>query len=212
MNSVAQAQIRVFVLDDHPIVQHGVTLLATRDGRLRVVGHGRSLAPALRELHRLGPDLVLLDLRLPGHAVAESLRRVRAAAPDGRILVFTAHADHPSAEQALRAGAHGVLLKDVGEADLVEAMLRAARGEVVLDPRLRPGPAGRGSATGPTQLTKREYEIIRRVALGETNPEIAKSLALSRNTVKTYLQHALQKLGARNRIEAIIRAGEAGLL
>jgi DNA-binding NarL/FixJ family response regulator len=206
MNPVAQQQVRVFVLDDHPIVQHGVALLAARDGRLRVVGHGRSVAPALGDLHGLGPDLVLLDLA--GRAVAESLRRVRAAAPRSRILLFTAHADPSSLDEALHAGAHGVLLKDIEEAELVDAMVRVAQGEVVLDPRL----VGGRRPVGPGQLTRREYQIIQRVALGETNPEIAKSLALSRNTVKTYLQHALQKLGARNRVEAIIRAGEAGLL
>ena len=211
MNSLVRDQVRVFVLDDHPIVPHGVTLLAARDGRLQVVGHGRALARALRELHHLVPDLVLVDLRLPGSLAAESLRRVRAAAPSSRILVFTAHADCAAVELALQGGAHGVLLKDIGEAELVEAMLRVARGDLVLDPRLVPARAS-ARAAGPGQLTRREYQIIQRVALGETNPEIAKSLALSRNTVKTYLQHALQKLGARNRVEAIIRAGEAGLL
>ena len=105
------------------------------------------------------------------------------------------------------------LLKDAADTDLVEAIRRVARGESVYDPRLdRDSLPGRAPKMPGPELTRREYEVLRRVAIGETNPEIAEAIGLSRNTVKTYLQSALQKLGARNRVEAIARASEFGLL
>jgi DNA-binding NarL/FixJ family response regulator len=144
---------------------------------------------------------------------SESTLLLRAAAPGIKILIFTAHSEHPALQLALDAGANGALLKDVADADLTDAILRTARGEHVLDSRFEQNPAAwRAPANNSVDLTKREYEILRRVAMGETNPEIACALHLSRNTVKTYLQSALHKLGARNRVDAIVKAGEAGLL
>jgi DNA-binding NarL/FixJ family response regulator len=204
--------IRVFVVDDHPVVVQGVNMLVRGDPRLSVVGDARSAGEALRVLPSLKPDVVLLDLRLPDMLASESARRIRALLPSAKILVFTAHAEHPALQVAMEAGAHGVLLKDVANADLVDAIIRVFRGETVLDPRLVPDNSAWHPEAKTGQLTKREYEILRRVAMGETNPEIAENLMLSRNTVKTYLQSALQKLGARNRIDAIVKAGEAGIL
>jgi DNA-binding NarL/FixJ family response regulator len=204
--------IRVFVVDDHPVVVQGVNMLVRGDPRLQVVGDARSAGEALRVLPELSPDVVLLDLRLPDMLASESARRIRALLPTAKILVFTAHAEHPALQVAMESGAHGVLLKDVANADLVDAIIRVFRGETVLDPRLVPDNTAWHPEAKTGQLTKREYEILRRVAMGETNPEIAENLMLSRNTVKTYLQSALQKLGARNRIDAIVKAGEAGIL
>jgi len=205
--------VRVFVVDDHPVVVQGVSMLVRGDTRVCVVGDARSAGDALRVLPEVQPEVILLDLRLPDMLASESTRRIRAAVPGARILVFTAHSEHPALQLALDAGAHGALLKDVADADLVDAIVRTARGENVLDPRLARGPSTwKTTVKNPVDLTRREYEILRRVAMGETNPEIAQALRLSRNTVKTYLQSALHKLGARNRIDAIVKAGQAGLL
>ena len=208
--------VRVLVVDDHPVVVQGVNTLARNDPRMAVVGDARSAGEAVdlaRELAARGsaPHVVLLDLRLPDMLAPESIRLLKLAVDGVRVLIFTAYAEHPALQLALDAGADGALLKDAADTDVVEAIVRTARGETVVDARLQGAPV-RTPATDKVKLTAREYEILRRVAMGETNPEIADALGLSRNTVKTYLQLALQKLGARNRVEAIIKAGEAGLL
>lgn len=208
----ADLPIRVFVIDDHPVVVQGVSMLVSVDPRVEIVGDARSTHGALPMLREADPQVILLDLRLPDMLASESTSRIRAVLPQARILIFTAHPEHPALQLALDAGAHGALLKDAADADLVEAIVRTARGEPVRDHRLQRHPEAAPAALGTVELTRREYEILRRVAIGETNPEIADALHLSRNTVKTYLQSVLQKLGARNRIEAIIKANEAGLL
>jgi DNA-binding NarL/FixJ family response regulator len=212
--------VRVLVVDDHPVVVQGVNTLARNDPRMAVVGDARTAGEAVdlaRDLAARGsaPHVVLLDLRLPDMLAPESIRLLKLAVAGVRVLIFTAYAEHPALQLALDAGADGALLKDAADTDVVDAIVRTARGETVVDVRLRRevgAPQGRAGANERVKLTAREYEILRRVAMGETNPEIAEALGLSRNTVKTYLQLALQKLGARNRVEAIIKAGEAGLL
>ncbi len=205
--------VRVLVVDDHPVVVQGVSMLVRDDPRITVVGDARSGADALVAVRELEPDVILLDLRLPDMLASESTRVLLDARPGVEILIFTAHSEHPALQLALSAGARGALLKDVADADLADAILRTAGGERVLDSRFEQDPAAwRAPANSTVDLTRREYEILRRVAMGETNPEIAEALHLSRNTVKTYLQSALHKLGARNRVDAIVKAGEAGLL
>ena len=143
------------------------------------------------------------------HPAYGQLRRVH---PAGRIVVFTAHADHGGGLAALDAGADGALLKDVGATDRSATLRRVLCGERVVDPRILPDESPRATALAHSGLTRREYEVLRFAAQGKTNPEIAASTGLTRNTVKTYLQSALHKLGARNRVEAIGKASEVGLL
>lgn len=202
---------RVLVVDDHPVVRDGVALLLRGDPALVVVGSAESGRTALERAPELSPDLVLLDLRLPDMLAPEVVVGLRELVPAARVVVFTAHGDHHGLQAALDAGAHGALLKDAAAIDLVAALRRVLRGERVTDPRLLPGEAGR-AAQARSGLTRREYEVLRLAAQGRTNPEIAECTGLARNTVKTYLQAALHKLGARNRVEAIGKASEAGLL
>jgi two-component system, NarL family, nitrate/nitrite response regulator NarL len=202
---------RVLVVDDHPVVRDGVALLLRGDPALVVVGSAESGRTALERAPQLSPDLVLLDLRLPDMLAPEVVVGLRELVPAARVVVFTAHGDHHGVQAALDAGAHGALLKDAAAIDLVAALRRVLRGERVTDPRLLPGEAGR-AAQARSGLTRREYEVLRLAAQGRTNPEIAECTGLARNTVKTYLQAALHKLGARNRVEAIGKASEAGLL
>jgi two-component system nitrate/nitrite response regulator NarL len=201
--------VRILVVDDHLVVREGTTLLVRHDPALTVVGYARTAAEALVEARRTQPDLVLLDLRLPDQLAPEATTALKAAVPGVRVLLFTAYADHAALQAALAAGADGCLLKDTSRTDLVEAIKRVAAGERYVDPRITR--EGDEPLPGPP-LTPREYEVLRRVALGESNPEIAAALTLSRNTVKSYLQSAMQKLGARNRVDAIMRANEYGLL
>ncbi len=202
---------RVLVVDDHPVVRDGVALLLRGDPALVVVGSAESGRTALERAPQLSPDLVLLDLRLPDMLAPEVVVGLRELVPAARVVGVTAHGDHLGVQAALDAGAHGALLKDAAAIDLVAALRRVLRGERVTDPRLLPGEAGR-AAQARSGLTRREYEVLRLAAQGRTNPEIAECTGLARNTVKTYLQAALHKLGARNRVEAIGKASEAGLL
>ena len=205
--------IRVLVVDDHPVVTDGVRLLLRSDPTITIAGSAHSGQEALRVVAQLEPDVVLLDLRLPDMLGTEMITALRAGAPEAKIVLFTAYADHAALPAALEAGVDGCLLKDSSITDLATALHRVASGLIVIDPRLRnSAPSRMQESLYRAGLTRREYQVLRRVAVGRTNPEIAEDLGITRNTVKTYLQSAMGKLGARNRVEAIARASEAHLL
>jgi two-component system, NarL family, nitrate/nitrite response regulator NarL len=206
--------VRVLVVDDHPIVLDGVTQALHNTSWLRVAGYARTGRDAIAALRTLRPDVVLLDLRLPDMLGPEAVQALRAGDPTVKVIIFTAYPDHAALDAALAAGAHGVVVKDSEPAELVDVIGRAVAGEPVgsVD-------SGSGSVAAVLNrklrefgLTRREYDILRRVAMGETNPEIAGALGLTRNTVKTYLQRTMEKLGARNRVEALSRASQFGIL
>jgi len=211
MTGASTGLVRVLVVDDHPIVLDGVTLVLESTSWLKVAGYARSGREAITATEQLRPDVVLLDLRLPDMLAPEVIRSVRSRVPGAKVVVFTAYPDHAAIEAVLAAGAHGIAVKDAERADLVGIIDRVVRGErvVCLDRDEGTLLSRRLKESG---LTRREYDILRRVAMGETNPEIAAALGLTRNTVKTYLQRTLEKLGARNRIEAMARANELGIL
>lgn len=205
--------IRVLIVDDHPVVCEGVRLLLAASPDIVIDGSVRTAGAAVEAARTSAPDIVLLDLRLPDMLATEAVALLRTAAPSARIVVFTAHAGHRALRAARAAGIDGCLLKDVGEEDLAGALRRVSAGEVVIDPRLAKEMHSTAFPVAPgVGLTSREYEILRRVAMGETNPEIAGATGLTRNTVKTYVQSTLRKLGARNRVEALSRAAELDLL
>ncbi|WP_410654060.1 response regulator [Amycolatopsis sp. lyj-112] len=204
--------VTVLVVDDHPVVRDGVSLLLRYDSAMTVIGSAETGRTAIQRAAELKPALILLDLRLPDMLAPEVIAELRQVHPTGRIVVFTAHGDHQGVRAALDSGAHGCLLKDVAGTNLVAALRQVLKGERVVDPRIFPDDGQRSDALARSGLTRREYEVLRLAAQGQTNPEIAESTGLARNTVKTYLQSALHKLGARNRVEAIGKASEAGLL
>jgi two-component system, NarL family, nitrate/nitrite response regulator NarL len=207
--------ISVLVVDDHPIVREGVGHLVDSTPWITVTGYAQTGREAIVVAEQTQPDVVLLDLRLPDMLGPEVVHGIHRGAPDTKIIIFTAYSEHAAVQPALIAGAKAVVLKDADRADLVGTIRRVAADEP-LDATLSP------SAEEMSQrltnrlrqyaLTRREYEILRRISMGETNPEIADVLGLTRNTVKTYVQNALNKLGARNRIEALNRLDELGLL
>jgi len=211
---VTTRTVQVFVVDDHPIVLAGVTLALQNTSWLRIAGHARSGREALEQVQKLRPDVVLLDLRLPDMLGPEVVQALRAEYADLKIILFTAYPDHAALAAALAAGAHGAVVKDTEREDLVDAIRRVVAGErvVLADPGGSSSGAMLSRKLREHGLTRREYDILRRVAMGETNPEIAAALGLTRNTVKTYLQRALEKLGARNRVEALARANQLGIL
>jgi len=203
-------QVRVLVVDDHPIVLDGVALALRRTSFLAVAGYARTGREAISAADRYRPEVVLLDLRLPDMLAPEVIRALLAKDPTTKIIIFTAYPEHAAVADALAAGAHGMVVKDAERADLVDVVRRVAAGERVVCT----DDGGRLLSRKLREhgLTRREYEILRHVAMGETNPEIAGSLGLTRNTVKTYLQRAMEKLGAHNRVEALARANELGIL
>jgi DNA-binding NarL/FixJ family response regulator len=209
-----QEPVRVLVVDDHPIVLDGVTLALHNTSWLRVAGYARSGREAISAVRTLRPDIVLLDLRLPDMLGPEAVQALRAGDPDLKVIIFTAYPDHAALDAALAAGARGVVVKDSEPADLVDVIGRVLAGERVgwVDASAGSVAAVLNRKLREYGLTRREYDILRRVAMGETNPEIAAALGLTRNTVKTYLQRTLEKLGARNRVEALSRANQLGIL
>jgi two-component system nitrate/nitrite response regulator NarL len=209
---VSTAVVRVLVTDDHPIVLDGVTLALQNTSWLRVAGYARTGREAIAAVENLRPDVVLLDLRLPDMLGPEAVQALRARRPEVKIILFTAYPDHAALDAALAAGAHGVVVKDTEREDLVDVIRRVVAGERVVCVDVGGSNAWLSRKLGEHGLTRREYDILRRVAMGETNPEIARALGLSRNTVKTYLQRALEKLGAHNRVEALARANQLGIL
>jgi two-component system, NarL family, nitrate/nitrite response regulator NarL len=199
------APIRLLVIDDHPVVRDGVALLATSNRRIELVGYASSGKAALELVEAAAPDVILCDLRLPDMLAPELIGMLRRAVPDARIVIFTAYPDHPAVCAALEAGACGIVAKDAARTDLAAVIVGAMRGEEIAGIQYSLPNRAR------TMVGRREYDVLRRVAIGETNHEIAEAMNLSPNTVKAYLRNLMQKLDARNRVEAISRAREAGL-
>lgn len=209
----SRGSLRVLVVDDHPVVCEGVRALLRAETGIEVVGSagtGRSSAELAAECR---PDVVLLDLRLPDMLASEAATLLRHAWPPAKIILFTAYAEHAGLRVALDAGVDGCVLKDALTTDLARTVRAVAAGERVIDPRLvaRPEAGMQDRLTG-AGLTTREYEVLRLVATGRTNQEIAASLYLAANTVKTYLQSVMLKLGAHNRVEAVSKARQMLLL
>jgi two-component system nitrate/nitrite response regulator NarL len=198
-------RVRVMIVDDHPVVRDGVATSLSGHRALEVVAYAESGAEAVRVAAVARPAVILLDLRLRDVLAPEIIGDLLVAAPGVRIVLFTAYPDHAAVQASVDAGAVGVLVKDARRNDLVHAVLTVAR-----DGRL-PGQAGEEHPQG-NLITPREYDVLRRVAMGQSNPEIAEGMFISRNTVKSYLQNMLHKLGAHNRVEAIAKARELGLL
>jgi two-component system, NarL family, nitrate/nitrite response regulator NarL len=197
-----QEPIRVLVVDDHPIVGEGVARLTNGNG-IELLACVATVAEAA-SLAALEPDVVLLDLRLGTSLSSSSVSELRRALPGAQVAIFTAFPEHVAVNEALGSGAAACLVKDIGQTDLVAALHALARGE-------RP-PAAVEPAGGDFGLSRQERAILLHVARGKTNAEIAGTMYLAPNTVKTYWQSALGKLNARNRAEAIMRAHAAGLL
>ena len=207
---------RLLVVEDHPLFRKGVLALLDTVADLEVVGVAVSGEEAVVRAAELRPDVVLMDLQLPGMSGIEATRTITAAAPDVRVLVLTLFEDEDSVFMALRAGARGYVLKDADEEELTGAVRAVARGEAIFSPTVagrvlaffaQPRPAPKVFPA----LTDREREILRLLAQGHPNPSIARTLSLSPKTVANYVSAIFAKLQVTDRAEAMIRAREAGL-
>ncbi len=204
--------ISIVVVDDHPIVRDGLRGIFTVDEGFTVVGEAGDGAEAVAVAERLRPDVVLMDLRMPGTGGVEAINRLTALGNPARVLVLTTYDTDSDVLPAIEAGATGYLLKDAPREELFRAVRATARGESVLSPAVASRVLGR--VRGPVQdaLSPRELEVLSLVAQGNTNKETARALFLSEATVKTHLLHIYAKLGVRDRAAAVAVAYRKGLL
>ena len=211
----AAAPASVLVVDDHPIVIDGVRQILAGTADLQLVGEAADPAAAEALARQLQPDIVILDLKLGEHLAPPLCRTLLGASPGSTVVIHTAFDDPEPLRACLNAGATGIVLK--GTRDLVEALRSVLAGNVFVDPSLTDLPASRaqnlpGRNGLGASLTLREYEVLCVMALGRTSKEIAEELHLAENTVRSYVQSLLQKLQARNRIEALAKARSLRLL
>ena len=208
--------IRVALCDDHAVVRSGLARIVADEPGLEVVGQAGTAEEAVAVARAEHPDVFVMDLGLPGTSGIEATRRVVEVSPDTKTLVLTVHDDVAYLRKAFEAGARGYLVKDAADVELVLAIRQVAAGEEYVHPRLGAallGPAATGRVAGPGgELSERELEVLRRVALGNTNAEIATELYVSVRTVETHRAHVQQKLGIKARADLVRYARDHGLL
>lgn len=210
--------MRILIVDDHAVLRSGLKLLLAPEQGIEVVGEAGDAFEALAQVRRLRPDLVLLDLSLPGLDGLDLLSRVRAEMPWVKVLVLTMHDDPGYLKRALEAGACGYVLKRAADVELLAAIRAVDRGETYVYPTLVAsmvqsfGSASAGPADGYGALSQREREVFRLLVLGHTNAEIAQRLGLSVKTVETHRARLMEKLGVRTRAELVRYALSCHLL
>lgn len=205
--------ITVLLVDDHPVVREGLRGMLDAENDLRVVGEAGSGEEALALVPAREPDVVLMDLRMPGLDGVATTRRLLQEQPKRRVVVLTTYETDADILRAVEAGAAGYLLKDASRTELAEAIRAAARGETVLAPSVASRLVNqvRNPAAQPT-LSAREVEVLRLVARGGTNAEIGRALHISEATVKTHLLRTFNKLDVSDRTAAVTTALDHGLL
>jgi two-component system response regulator NreC len=207
--------ITIVLADDHAVVRSGLRMVLDRENRFEVVSEAGDAESALRTVLGHKPAILVLDLNMPGELSSlEAIPRVKEVSPGTRVVVLTMQEDPEFARRALRAGAAGYVLKEAADDELVDAVRRVAQGATYLNPRLGavlaaapPEPVG-----PPDDLTEREVEVLRLIALGHTNAEIATDLYLSVRTVESHRSHIQQKLGRSTRAELVRYALDHGFV
>ncbi|GAB3474721.1 response regulator [Amycolatopsis cihanbeyliensis] len=204
--------VTLLIADDHPIVRDGLRGMFTTEAGFEVLGEAADGAEAVRLAERLRPDVVLMDLRMPGTDGVTAINELAGLGNPARVLVLTTYDTDADVLTAIEAGATGYLLKDSPRAELFRAVRAAARGESVLSPAVAGRVMGRLRSPAREPLSRRELEVLDLVAAGSTNKETARTLFISEATVKTHLLHAYAKLGVKDRAAAVATAYERGLL
>jgi DNA-binding NarL/FixJ family response regulator len=210
--------IRALIVDDHPVTREGLrTALELSEDQVVVVGEAASGEEAIERARELTPDVVFMDVRMPGMDGIEATRRIREAAPDTKVILITIDESRGAISEAIQAGVSGYLLKDASPDALVDAAKNAIEGNAVIHPQLtktfieevRLVEPGEG---GVTPLSKREREILQKVADGSTTRQVANELGISPHTVKTHLERIFEKLGANDRAQAVAMAIRQGIV
>lgn len=218
--------IRVLVVDDHALFRRGLVEVLAEESDLEVVGEAGDGHEAIQKVGELAPDVVFMDLNMPGQTGIETTAYLIQAFPEMKVLILTVSEEPAALFHALKVGALGYVLKTASPREIVEALHQVQQGWVVISPAMAPrflsdleqpapqraaAPAGAGAALGDIQLTHREQEILQHVARGLSNAEIANAIVVSENTVKTHIRNILGKLQLKNRSEAASYAARAGL-
>ena len=215
---MAGESLSVVIIDDHEVFRRGLVPLLERRG-IKVLAEAGLAAEGIQSAAELGPDVVLMDLNMPGMSGIAGTQRLTATVPLTRVLILTVVADQRYVTDALLAGACGYVLKDSSVDEIAEGIRAAARGESLISPRiasqlvrrLREPPELEQGLAG-AELTPRELEVLEMLARGMDNPEIARALFLSQHTVKNHVSSILVKLQVENRIQAAVRAVRGGLV
>lgn len=210
-----ESPVKVMIVDDHAIVREGLTMLLGEENGIQIVGEARNGVDALARMDQAQPDVVLMDLMMPEMDGIAATAVIRQKYPACQVLVLTSFADNQRVPDAIQAGAVGYLLKDILKADLLRAIYAAARGEPTLHPeaqrRLMQQVIAPPSPTLLSALTDREMDVLRQIAQGRSNKEIAANLYLTEGTVKGYVSAILSKLQVADRTQAALYAVKHGV-
>lgn len=205
--------IRILLVDDHSVVRQGLKMFLTLDPELEVIGEATNGAEALRRAHELHPDVVLMDLLMPVMDGIAATAAIRKELPNTEVIALTSVLEDASVTGAVRAGAIGYLLKDTEADELVRAIKAAANGQVQLSPQALARLMREVRAPeSPESLTERETDVLRLLAQGLSNKEIARTLHLGEKTIKTHVSNILSKLGVPSRTQAALYAVRIGLV
>jgi two-component system response regulator NreC len=204
--------IRLILADDHAVVRSGLRMLLDSESDFEVVAEASNIEDARRYVRGHHPKVLVLDLNMPGGSSLQAIPAIRAQSPDTEIVVLTMQQEPAFAREALRAGALGYVLKEAADDELVQAVRLAAAGESYLNPKLGARIAAEPPPGPPDDLSEREVDVLRLIALGHTNAEIGEQLYLSVRTVETHRSHIQQKLRLTSRAELVGYALERGLI
>ena len=216
-------KIRVLIVDDQMLMRQGLQTLLDLENDIQVVGQASDGTDAVAVVAHTKPDVVLMDVRMPRLNGVEATRQIRAQTPQTQVIILTTFDDDEYVFEGLRAGAMGYLLKDVSAEDLTDAIRRVARGEALIQPSIARKVVSEFARLGAETkkpdadelldpLSERELEILKLIAQGMSNREIAATLFITEGTAKNHISNILSKLGVRDRTQAVLRAQELGLV
>ena len=208
--------IRALIVDDHPVTRDGLRTALELSDEVSIVGEASTGEEAIDRVEQLTPDVVFMDVRMPGIGGIEATRKIRQVSPDTRVILFTVDESRNAISEAIQAGVSGYLLKDASAEELVDAAKHAIEGKALIHPQLTRAfieevqLAEKRPDVAP--LSRRETEILQKVAYGATTKEVARDLDISPHTVKTHLERIFEKLGANDRAQAVAIAIRGGIV